>query len=155
MSASISISAGATIGNRTVTATTGGEVASLLNGFAVTAGTPVLLMLNPVSGQQGQQNLNVQIAGQFTHFVQGTTQVSFGGGITVNNVTVGNATSLTANISIPAAAAVGSRTVTATTAAETASLSNGFSVTAGTPLLLTVNPNTGPQGQQNLNVQLT
>ena len=155
LTANISISAGAATDARTVTATTGAEALSLANGFNVTAGTPALLTVNPGSGQQGQQNLNVQIAGQYTNFVQGTTQVGFGAGITVNSVTVANATSLTANISISAGAATGARTVTATTGAEALSLANGFNVTAGTPALLTLNPASGQVGQQNLNVQVT
>src|SRR6266850_3225450 len=153
--ANISIDTATATGTRTVTATTGTEVASLANGFTVNPGTTVLLTVSPNNGQQGQLNLNVQVTGQFTNFAQGTTQVSFGAGITVNSVTVANKTSLTANISIGGGAPVGSRTVTATTAAEVASLVNGFNVTPGTPALLTVNPNGGQQGQQNLNIQVT
>src|SRR6266850_6782619 len=116
---------------------------------------PVLTLVNPNAGRQGQTNLSVQVTGQFTHFVQGTTQVSFGAGITVNNLIIANGASLTADISIDANAVLGTRTVTVTTAAEVVSLQNGFSVTPGTPVLTTVNPNTGRQGQQNLSVNLT
>ena len=35
----------------------------------VSAGTPVLTSVQPAVGTQGQQNLNVVITGQFTHFV--------------------------------------------------------------------------------------
>src|SRR5207253_766537 len=108
---------------------------------------PTILSVNPNTGQQGQQNVNIQVTGQFTNFAQGATQVSFGAGITVNNVTVANATTLTANVSIDIAATPGSRTVTATTGTEVASLANGFTVTPR-PVLLTVNPTSGQQGQQ-------
>src|SRR6266850_1880502 len=111
---------------------------------------PSITSATPNSGQQGQQNLNVQLTGQFTHFVQGTTQVGFGAGITVNSVTVANATSLTANISISAGAATGFRTVSVTTATEAVSLANGFNVTPGTPTLLSIAPNTATQGQSGI-----
>src|SRR5207244_249031 len=145
----------AALGGRTLTVTTGAEVVSLANAFTVSSGAPMLLTVSPNTGQQGQQNLNVQVTGQFTNFVQGTTLASFGAGVSVNSVTVANATSLTANISITANAALGGRTLTVTTGAEVVSLANAFTVTAGTPVLLTVSPNTGQQGQQNLNVQVT
>jgi hypothetical protein len=104
-------------------------VAALPNGFTV-LNTPLVLTINPNVGQPGQQNLAVAITGQFTNFVQGTSVASFGAGITVNLTTVTNTTHATANISIAANAAVGARTVTVTTGAEVASLSNGFTVTA-------------------------
>src|SRR5205807_6031468 len=65
-------------GHPILTLTTGPEVVTLTNGFPVAAGTPVLQTVNPGSGQQGQQSLSVNLSGQFTHFVQGTTTVSFG-----------------------------------------------------------------------------
>ena len=37
--------------------------------------------------------------------------------------------------------------MTLTTGAEVVTLTNGFTVTAATPVLTTVNPNTGQQGQ--------
>ena len=142
-------------GARTVTLTTGSEVEMLTNGFTVTTGTPKLLSINPNSGQQGQQNLPVTLTGQFTHFQQGTSQASFGGGITVVSVTVNSPTSAAAVLNIDPAAATGVRTVTLTTGTEIDTVSNGFTVTASTPITLLVNPNSGQQGQQNLSVTLT
>jgi hypothetical protein len=134
---SISIASNAAVGSRTVTLTTGAEVDSLANGFSVTAGTPVLVSVSPSSGQQGQQNLSVAITGQFTSFVQGTTTATFGAGITVNSVTVSDATHAMVSISIAASGAVGSRTVILTTGAEVDSLANGFSISAATPQCVT------------------
>jgi Concanavalin A-like lectin/glucanases superfamily/HpiC1 cyclase/MBG domain/Bacterial Ig-like domain/Cep192 domain 4/WD40-like Beta Propeller Repeat len=151
----LNIDAGAATGARTVTLTTGGEVAMLANGFTVAAGTPVLLSVTPTSGQQGQQNLSVTLTGQFTNWVQGTTTASFGAGITVASLTVNSSTSAVAVLNIDAAAATGARTVTLTTGGEVATLANGFTVTAGTPVLLSVNPASGQQGRQNLSVSLT
>lgn len=151
----LNISTTATTGARTITLTTGSEIDTLANGFTVTAGTPVLLSANPNSGQQGQQNLSVVLTGQFTNWAQGTTTVSFGTGITVTSLTVSSATSATAVLNVSGTATTGARTITLTTGSEIDTLANGFTVSAGTPLLLSVNPNTGQQGQQNLSVNLT
>ena len=128
----LNIDPAAAIGTRDVTVTTEGELVSLPNGFTVTPGTPVITLVNPNSGQQGQTNESVNLTGQFTHWVQGTTTASFGAGITVNSVTVAGTTSLTANLSMATGAAVGPRTVTVTTGTEVASLPGGFVVSAAT-----------------------
>src|SRR5205823_4129801 len=107
------------------------------------------------TGSQGQQNLPVNITGQFTNFVQGTTTASFGAGITLASpLTVNSPASATAELNIDSATVVGARTVTLTTNTEVAALAGGFSVSAGTPVLTQVSPNTGQQGQQNLGVNL-
>ena len=134
----LSVDAMATVGNRNVTLTTGSEVVTLSNGFAVGAGTPVITQVNPNTGQQGQSNLNVAITGQYTHFVQGTTTASFGAGITINSVTVSSATAATVNLSVDPGATVGNRNVTLTTGSEVVTLSNGFAVGAGTPVITQV-----------------
>ena len=58
-------------------------------------------------------------------------------------------------LNIDPAAAAGARNVTVTTGGEVVTLNNGFTVTNGTPVLTTVNPNTGQQGQTNESVSLT
>src|SRR5439155_541025 len=110
----------------------------------VAAGTPVISTISPNTGKQGE-DLQISITGQSTHFVQGTTQVSVDGA-TVQSVTVSNATSLTAQLTIAATAVLGSRTLTLTTGSEVVTLNNAFTVQAGTPVLTTVNPNSGRQG---------
>jgi hypothetical protein len=107
---------------------TGAQVATLANGFTVTAGTPLLTTVTPNTGQLGQTSELVSLTGQFTHFAQGTTIASFGIGITVNSLTVNSATSATANITVQNNATLGARTVTLTTGAEVVSLANGFTV---------------------------
>ena len=126
----LSADAAATPGPRTVTLTTSNEVASLVNGFTVSATTtvPSITSLSPNSGLQGQQNLSVAITGQNTHFLQGSTQVSFGAGITVNSLTVNSPTTATAILNIDSAAATGRRTVTLTTGSESVALATGFTV---------------------------
>src|SRR5688572_20219801 len=75
------------------------EVIPAPNVFTVQPGT-LILSLNPGGAYQGQP-LSVDITGQLTSFVQGTTQASFGPGISVGGapeggfgpVTVSGATS--------------------------------------------------------------
>src|SRR5207237_760027 len=80
--ASITILGTATPGGRTVTVTTGTEVAALNNGFTV-GGIHVITSVTPNTGQQGQTLPTVAVVGQFTNFVNGTTVANFGAGITV------------------------------------------------------------------------
>src|SRR5205823_1261244 len=109
--------------------------------------------VSPPTGGQGETK-SISVTGQLTHFVQGTTTATFGAGIAVNSITVGSATSATVNITIDVAAALGSRTVTLTTGGETASVVGGFTVQAGVPTLVSVNPVVGEEAQ-NLTVVLT
>jgi len=155
VTAQITADVAAAVGTRTLTVTTGTEVVTLTNVFNVTANTPLITTLNPGSGQQGQQNLAVGITGAFTHFVQGTTQPSFGAGITVASLTVTSSTSATAVVNIDPAAAVGLRTVTLTTGSEVASFVNGFTVGPPTPIIQSLNPGGTSQGAQNFSVSIT
>ena len=84
----LNIDPAAATGPRNVTVTIGADVFTLPNGFTVTPGTPVITLVSPSSGLQGQQNFSVAIMGQFTHFAQGTTTASFGSGISVTSLTV-------------------------------------------------------------------
>jgi RHS repeat-associated protein len=155
LSAQMTISTNAPTGAHRITVTSGAETVFLDNAFIVTAGTPVLTTANPNTGQQGQTNLSVNLTGQFTHWVQGTTTASFGTGIAVATLMVNSATTVTAILNIDGAAGLGSRNVTVTTGTEVVTLSSGFTVTAGAPVLQSVNPNSGQQGQQSLSVMLT
>ena len=148
----LNIDPAAATGARNVTLTTGSENAALLGGFTVNPGTPVLAQINPNTGAVGQQNLPVTITGQFTHFVQGSTSVSFGG-IPVNSITVNSPTSLTAVISIPATFPTGPRTVSVSDPSESVSFTNGFTVTTS-PILQQVSPNAAQQGTLNLPVTI-
>jgi Divergent InlB B-repeat domain/FG-GAP-like repeat len=123
----VTISPGTTFGNRTITLTTGSEIASLPNGFAVTQ-PAALMQVSPGSGQRGRTNLSIALTGQSTHFAQGTTTVSFGHGIVVNSTTVHSPTNATAVITIAGHAVLGSRAVTVTTGAEVVTLTGAFVV---------------------------
>jgi hypothetical protein len=141
----VNVSSSAPTGACGATVTTGGEVASGSNLFAIQAGLPVVSGASPISAHQNDQNVSVTVNGLYTNFVNGTTTASFGAGITVNSVTVSNSTTASVNVTISPTASVGGRTVTMTTGAEVASLANGFSVVAGIPQLSSISPNTGAQ----------
>src|SRR5205085_6040350 len=93
---------------------------------------PTISSILPSQGEVGQ-SLAVTITGSNTSFVQGTTQVAFGAGVTVNSVAVNSATSLVAQISIASDAAAGERTVTVTTGAQVLTAPQRFVVTTSTP----------------------
>lgn len=145
LTATVNIAPFAPVQNNTVTVTTGGEQASLSNGFTVTIGNPFVASASPVSANQGD-TLNVNVAGQYTNFVAGTTAANFGAGITVNSVSVSSATAATVNLSIDPAATVGVRTITMTTNSEVAIGTGLFTVQTGVPHIVSLSPNTIVQG---------
>jgi hypothetical protein len=65
-----------------------------------------------------------------TNFVQGTTVVAAGAGVTVQNVTVISSTSLTAQLVIAANATLGPESIVATTGSQEAVAPNGFTITS-------------------------
>jgi hypothetical protein len=151
----ITIPSGVALGNYNVTLTTGGEVATILGGFQVTSGNPVITNVNPPTGTQGITE-NVTLTGLYTHFCDNIVTVcgsgytpsvvSFGSGITVNTVGATNSSTVVANITIALGATIGSYTPSVTTGAEVASETGGFSVLAGVPAITTVVPNMGQAG---------
>ena len=106
-------------------------------------GTTAISQVVPSSGGQGQTSLNVAVTGQFTHFVNGMTIADFGPGVTVHSTTVTDETHAVVNVTIAFAASLGARTVTLTTSSEMVQLASGFTVTAGTPVITLVTPNSG------------
>jgi len=101
------------------------------NGVVFTvAGGPAFSSINPLSGNQGATLIGVQIVGSNTNFVNGTTTVTLGSGITVSNVSVSDATHLTCNLAISTIATIGFRNVVVTTGGETVTGTNAFSVTS-------------------------
>ncbi len=87
--------------------------------------------LTGVAPNQGIQGTTVAVTLTGTNFVAGATTVTVsGGGVTVTNVTVGSATSLTANFVLDRDRHDGARTVTVTTAGGT---SGGQTFTVNLP----------------------
>ena len=70
------------------------------------------------------------------------------------SLTVSSPVSATAVVNVFAAAATGARTIALTTGPEIDTLSNGFTVTAGAPVLLSATPSSGQQGQSSLSITL-
>jgi hypothetical protein len=138
LTASITIDAAAALGPRAVTLVNpepGGGTAELTDAFTVTAANPAptLASVSPASGQR-LQTMAVQLTG--TNFAAGLTTIDFGSDINVAGVTVVNATTVTATISIGATAALGPRDVRVTNAGPgggTATLADGFTITAANP----------------------
>jgi hypothetical protein len=144
---SLAVTSSAPTGYHTATLTTQGENASLANFFQVTPSTPTVNGCSPDSGQQGQ-SLTVHCISQNTNWVQGTTTATFGAGVTVNSVTVDDATDADVSLSIDPLAYVGYRTVTFTTNTEIVSAQTLFSVAAGPAIVSQVTPGFANQGQE-------
>ena len=132
--AQIAISPTAAPGTVTVTATTGGQTASLANGFTIIP-PAMITSLAPSSGNAAL-SLPVVITAQNTNFVQGTTAASFGPSISVGGapegqagpVTVTSASTATAQIAIDPAATPGPVTVMVATGNQAESLAGGFTI---------------------------
>ena len=151
--ANITINPAGTTGSRTITVTTGSEVASMTGGFTILPGVPALTTATPNSGQAGQ-TVTVTINGQFTNFQQGFTSVAIGGLPAPSITTVNSLTQVEATFNIPSNASVGAETITVTTNGTPLTLSGGFTVTPGTPVITQINPNIGNPGQ-TLNVTIS
>ena len=89
---------------------------------------PIVVSVSPSAALPGQ-TANVTITGQNTYFNGGSPQVVAGPGITVSNISVSSATSMTAQLSVAPNAATGPRSITVTVPGEIeATLPNGFRV---------------------------
>ncbi|MBZ5629159.1 MAG: hypothetical protein LAO06_09880 [Acidobacteriia bacterium] len=141
--AQVSAAVNATPGPRTVVLQTVTEQYTFFDSFAV-LGIPFLNSISPGSGQPGQ-TVSVTINGEFTNFVQGTTQANFGPGVSVGGgaqggygpVTVTGPRTAVAQVLIAANASVGLRSpIAVQTGAQQASLSSGG--------FLVLGPITGP-----------
>ena len=108
--------------------------------------TPGITQVSPASVAQGTTDQAVAITGSFTHFASGTSEVNFSGtGLTVNSVTVSDATHLVAHLASSPSALLGKREVMVTTGAEAASRPDAIEVVA-TSLSVSVTPSTWALG---------
>ena len=152
-SASVTVSPTAVPGWRAVRLVTGGEFATLTPtgsegpGFNVVAGPAALASVSPATGAQGGAPFTVTVTGSATHFLQGTTQVSFGAR-NQRRRRAGGEPHRAERIDCRHGAAVeGLRDVTATTGGEVARLTGGFTVTAAAPpSIVSVTPSAAAQG---------
>ena len=109
--------------------------------FTVKPALPVATAITPNQGNR-ESSLSILIEGMN---LSGTTEVQLGTGIRVNRVTVLSANQVSAEISIAAEAATGTRDVTITTPGGTFTLSNSFSVKPALPSITLISPNSGNQ----------
>jgi hypothetical protein len=149
--ANITISANAAIGPRNVSVFNigpGGGTSTLTNGFVVGNNpSPTVISVSP-SGGTRLQTMNVVVRG--SNFLGGVTSVDMGPNIVVNSTTVDSASQLTANITIGATAALGTRTVIVTNrppGGGVDSLPSAFTITNPLPTLLALTPTTGRRGE--------
>jgi len=111
---------------------------------------PTITSISPSQGTQGQ-TLNVIITG--TNLTGALAMMlNFGSGITVNSFMVDSATQITASITISPWATTGSRDVSVITSAGTGT--GSFTVMPALPVINSVSPNYGTQGQA-LSVTIT
>jgi photosystem II stability/assembly factor-like uncharacterized protein len=152
LTAQLSIAPGATPGWRTVTVTNPGPLpVDLANGFKVDYPTPTVTGVSPAVGSR-KETLDVTVTG--TNLDAAAT-ASFGAGVTVNGVNWVSASQLTVNVSVLAAADLGTRSVTITNpSGYSASATNAFTVRAAKPSITSVAPLQGNQGA-TLNLTVT
>lgn len=99
--------------------------------------------ITPNTALQGS-TITVEVTGQNTHWGPAAT-FQFGAGIQVIGTQVNSNTAATLTLSLPALAPIGATYASAQTAGEIATITNGFVVQAGTPLLLSSGPGSAPQ----------
>ena len=116
--------------NNNIEVTLVGPVLSYIT-ITVTA-NQASLAVSPTGGNQAQ-TMVVNLTGTGTNWVAGQTTASFGGEVTVDWINITSATTATAQITISTTAALGPRTVTATTGSEVVTAVDAFAVNAVTP----------------------
>ncbi len=143
--AMLNIAASAAVGPHTVTVTRPGlgndsfpgafSVTSLIDKSNLAApkvgSVPALTAVSPATGKAGTNRLVITFTASGTHFLQDTTKIDLGPGITLADqyLFIVSPTQAIGAFKIDSAAAPGPRTVTITTGNEVVRLANGFTVT--------------------------
>jgi RHS repeat-associated protein len=149
------------VGTYTLTAASTGLTSATSNSFAIGSGAASKLAFTtqPVNGTVGNSLANVVVQVQDANgnlvtsstasITMTSTPTGVGGTTTVPAVngvaTFGNLVFTSAN----------NYTLTASSLGLINATSNSFKVAAGTPVIISVSPNSGQQGQQNLSVAIT
>ena len=145
LTAIINVPNNAPLGLTQVTVQTGGQILTgYINVLSNAPPTPYISYEYPSVALVGQ-TLSVSLAGQYTHWLPGTTLATFGAGVVVNTFQVTGENTAVANITIVSGATLGSRTVVLTTGAEVEQ--SNFTITVGTPAITLVSPTSIIQGQ--------
>lgn len=135
--ATVTVADDAELGFRSVSVTTGAEVAAedVPGPFLVIAEAPdipTLVSASPASAAQGA-TITVTVVGEHTSFVDGVSVASVSGdGVTVLTTDVTSPTSATAQVQVAADASLGFRDLTVTTGSESAALLDGFEIVVPT-----------------------
>ncbi|MBN1290128.1 MAG: IPT/TIG domain-containing protein [Actinobacteria bacterium] len=116
MATRITVDPGAELGPRTVTVTTGDEVAVPLEGGFVVGDQPTITAVSPENVARGT-TLDVMVTGSATGF-DGTSMARLGSGVDVNSVTFKAPDTVVANVTVADDAATGPRDVNVVTGAE-------------------------------------
>lgn len=143
ITATFDIAAAAAPGPAHVTVTVGGVTSAPLT-FTVSAPPPTLTSISSSNAPQGG---SVAITLNGTNFIAGATITPGTPGITASNLTVVNATQITATLTIAADAAVGATTVAVTTAGGTSGTVS-FTVNPAVTFSITGLPDNITSGQQ-------
>src|SRR5262249_54545064 len=125
----LSVAALASLGLHSITATTGGQVATLASAFGGQPGTPLLLSSGPGAGAQ-QQAFTLTILGQYSSW-DNTTTVSLGAGVRRVHVSVTRPTGLTADVVIDPLTYLGPRTLTVTTGSQVLTINGALGIVSG------------------------
>lgn len=142
--ATFTLSATATAGVHTFTVTTPSGTSNSLP-FTVNTTGPSLTSLTSLSPSGGLHGTTVNSILTGSSFIAGAKVNVSGSGVTVSNIVVLNATTITASFHIATTAATGSYNVTVATSAGTSN-AHAFTVGLAIPILTTVAPNSGLQG---------
>ena len=128
ITASLAIDGTAAEGTRIVSINTPGGTTTLPGGFTVTVPVPhpTITGVSFASGSPGDK-LTIIITGVN---LDGVLEVSLGDGIRAESFTVDSPTQITATITIDQTATVGLRDISVTTASDTVTLSDSFSIQA-------------------------
>ncbi len=143
ISASITIAKGAATGARDVTVTAPGGSVTLPDSFMVKQALPAVTSVEPDNGSQGA-TLTITISGIN---LSGASEVKLGPGIAVNSFNVINAEKIEAQITILSGADIKARDVTVVTPGGSSTLPGGFIVNQSLPVITSVSPDRGSQGE--------
>ena len=144
----LSVAAGAALGFRDVTVTTGGETARGIGALQLVEApdSPAVVSVSPPVVAAGSTR-DVTISGALTHFGAGS-HAHLGDDVTVNHLTASSPTSAVANVTVGAGAAIGFRAVSVQTPGESAG-GGSLLVAPATPAvarLVSVSPSSGARG---------
>ena len=142
MTAEILIQTGAAGGVRDITLVTPAGVARLPGAFEVGLAQPTISGVEPFSAPRGR-TLYVSVFGN--NFL-GISSISFGQSILVNSYEVIDLQKITVSISIASEALIGPRPVKVFTFGGSATLPDGFEVTAAAPVVTSLSADSGQRG---------